>query len=504
MFNEAYATLVTALREQADLEAALHLLEWDQETYMPAGTVESRARQIGTLAAILHERQTQPRFLALVDELASGLSQLTPAQAVDVRETKWRLDRERALDVELVRERSTLQAQARTVWITARRDDDFAALAPFLERIVDTERRVAAAIDASRPAYDVLLEGFEPGMTTVALEALFAELRAGLLPLVDRLRSRQAAGPPASDALCGHFPAQAQRRFNQSVARDLGFDFESGRIDEAVHPSTISIGPDVRLTTRYDESDLRYALFSTIHETGHGLYEQGLDHTACGTPRGQSCSLGVHESQSRLWENQVGRSAAFWRYLLPRAGEHFPYLRQRPLAAVLLAVNEARPSLIRTEADEVTYNLHIILRFELERALIDGRLAVRDLPAAWAEAMQASLGVSPPSDRDGVLQDVHWACGAIGYFPTYTLGNVYAAQLLEAAEADLGALDLLLGSGEFGTLLHWLRNHVHRLGQTHRAPQLIEHATGRPPSPAPLLQHLGRKVALLEAAGDAG
>jgi carboxypeptidase Taq len=504
MLDDAYAHLLAALREQADLQAALHLLEWDQETFMPAGTVESRARQIGTLAAVLHERHTDPRFLDLVDDLAGQLSQLTPEQAVDVRETKWRLDRERALDLELVRARSTLHAHGRAAWSAARRAGDFGVLAPFLERIVDTERRVAAAIDASRPAYDVLLEGYEPGMTTAVLDALFATLCAGLRPLVERIRDRHAARPQCAEALCGHFPADTQRRFGRAVARHLGFDFTKGRLDEALHPSTTSIGADVRLTTRYDEGDLRYALFSTIHETGHGLYEQGLDPALHGTPRGQSCSLGVHESQSRLWENQVGRSAAFWRWLLPIAAQYFPSLRQQSLDAVLLAVNEARPSLIRTEADEVTYNLHIVMRFELERALIDGSLAIRDLPAAWDERMRSTLGVSPPTDRDGVLQDVHWASGAIGYFPTYTLGNVYAAQLLRAAKAALGPPDAALGAGELDALLHWLREHVHGLGQTYRAPQLIELATGQPPNPDPLLEHLRRKVAWLENGAGPG
>jgi carboxypeptidase Taq len=319
-----------------------------------------------------------------------------------------------------------------------------------------------------------------------------------LIPLVERLRTRLETSPVRADALRGHFPIDAQRRFSRTVAQRLGFDFERGRLDEAVHPFTTSIGDDVRLTTRYDESDLRYALFSTIHETGHGLYEQGLDPAAHGTPRGQSCSLGVHESQSRLWENQVGRSAAFWHHLLPVAQDCFPALRQASLQSVLLAVNEARPSLIRTEADEVTYNLHIILRFELERALVDGSLAVRDLPDIWREKMRHYLGIVPETDREGVLQDVHWASGAIGYFPTYTLGNVYAAQLVRAAEAELGTLDHLLAAGEFGVLLAWLRRHVHRLGQTYRAPQLIAAATGQPPSPAPLLEHLQRKVTFLE------
>lgn len=493
--RDAYTQLVTTLRGHADLAAALRLLEWDQETFMPAGVLESRAQQIGVLAGVLHERQTTPSFLDLVDDLATRLPELEDGQAVDVRETKWHLDRTRRLDATLVRERSALHAEAHGVWIGARRDNDFAALAPFLERIVETERRVAATIDASRDAYDVLLEGFEPGMSVAQIEPVFRELRDGLLPLVERL----AGQTPSTTALRGDFPIKAQRQFNRAVAERLGFDFDRGRLDEAAHPFSTSIGEDVRLTTRYDAHDLRYALYSTIHETGHGLYEQGLDPAALGTPRGEACSLGVHESQSRLWENQVGRSEGFWTSLLPLARQFFPALADTSVSAVLLAVNEARRSLIRTESDEITYNLHIILRFELERALVDGSLHVGDLPEAWRAKMRHYLGVVPETDRDGVLQDVHWASGAIGYFPTYALGNIYAAQLARAAESTLGPLDPLLASGEFHTLLGWLRQHVHGLGQTYRAPELIRRATGQPASPQPLLEHLQRKLALLES-----
>jgi carboxypeptidase Taq len=494
----AYIRLVAALREHADLAAALRLLEWDQETFMPAGVLESRARQIGLLAGILHERHTAPAFLDLVDDLATRLTELDAGQAVDVRETKWHLDRARRLDAALIRERSALHAEAHGVWIGARRDDDFAALAPFLERIVATERRVAAAIDAQRDPYDVLLEGYEPGMSVAQIEPVFRELRDGLLPLVERL-AVSTAGRPAAAALCGDFPIAAQRQLNRTVAERLGFDFAKGRLDEAAHPFSTSIGNDVRLTTRYDARDWRYALYSTIHETGHGLYEQGLDAAARGTPRGEACSLGVHESQSRLWENQVGRSEGFWTFLLPVARLFFPALADTSLTAALLAVNEARPSLIRTESDEITYNLHIILRYDLERALVDGSLRVGDLPAAWHAKMRHYLGVVPDTDRDGVLQDVHWASGAIGYFPTYTLGNIYAAQLVRAAERTLGPLDALLAAAEFAALLGWLRQHVHHLGQTHRAPELIRRATGEVASPQPLLQHLQHKLAFLES-----
>jgi len=496
MPNDRYDRLIAALRQQADLAGALRLLEWDQETFMPAGALASRARQIGTLSALLHEQQTAPAFLELVDGLAADTAALSPSALVDVCETKWRLDRKRRLDTALVRERSELHAQARGVWIDARRDDDFGALAPFLERIVQTERRVARLIDADRDPYDVLLEAYEPGATTATVAPLFQRLRDTLVPLVAQLGDGRVSA--ARGTLCGSFPIDTQRAFNRAVAAQVGFDFSRGRLDEAAHPFTTTIGNDVWLTTRYDPADLRYALYSTLHETGHGLYEQGLDPAARGTPMGTSCSLGIHESQSRLWENQVGRSAAFWRWLLPLARRAFPQLAATSVDAAVRAVNGARPSLIRTEADEITYNLHIILRFELETALIDGSLTVSALPAVWNEKMREYLGITPETDREGVLQDVHWASGAIGYFPTYALGNVYAAHLLIAAEAALGAIDVPIAAGEFAVLLDWLRTHIHRVGQTYRAPALMQAVTGHAPTAEPLLAHLQRKIELLK------
>jgi carboxypeptidase Taq len=498
--KKRYSELVRELREQANVAAALHLLGWDQETYMAPGVVEGRARQIGTLAHLLHERETAPAFLDLVDELTTEQTRLAAAEAVDVRETKWRLDRKRNIDAALVRERSELHARARAVWIEARRADDFAQLAPLLQRILELEKRVAAIIDPAREPYDVMLEGYEPGTSAAAVQAVFAELRDGLSPLVHRLRARLEASPLPDNALRGNFPIDAQRRFNRVIAEKLGFDFQRGRLDEAVHPFTASIGGEVRLTTRYDDGDLCYSLYSTIHETGHGLYEQGLDQEAWGLPRGSSCSLGIHESQSRLWENQVGRSRAFWTVFFPLARKEFPDLAKIGLDRLVLSVNEAQPSLIRTEADEITYNLHIILRFELERALVGGRLRVADLPEAWNEHMQRYLGVAPKTDREGVLQDVHWASGAVGYFPTYALGNICAAQLVRAAEETLGCLSDVVGRAEFPVLLQWLRTRVHRHGRRYRAAELMKRATGTAMTPAPLLEHLENKVRELESA----
>jgi len=495
---DAYERMAAHLRRCADLSAGLRLLEWDQETYMPPGAANSRARQIGALSAIVHEQQTNAEFLDLVDELATMT--LDEGPAADVRETQWQLRRERALDTELVRERAEMRAQARSAWIVARADNDFAALAPHLDSLVAMERRIAQTIDASRDPYEVLLEGYEPGLSLTALESIFAAFGKGLQPLVERIESCRAGRPYPHSPLRGDFDPRLQHGFNREVVARIGFDFDCGRIDESAHPFSTSIGNDVRLTTRYDQHDLGYALYSSLHEAGHGLYEQGLDPQLLGLPRGSACSLGVHESQSRLWENLVGRSAAFCAYLLPHARAVFPSLESVALDALLLEANRIEPSLIRTEADELTYNLHILVRFDLERALISGNLAVADLPGAWKEQMQRRLGIAPLDDRQGVLQDVHWSAGEFGYFPTYTLGNIYAAQLFEAARRDLGDIDAAIHAGEFAPLLAWLRHAVHQHGQRYRAAELIERASGEAATPAALLRHLEAKVAWVEDA----
>jgi carboxypeptidase Taq len=490
----AYRQFVAALREQADLEDALRLLEWDQATYMPPGAAEDRAQQMATLTRFLHARRTDPAFLALVDELAERQASLTPEQTVDVRETKWRVDRLRRVPADLLAARAQAQATARSLWLVAREQNRFAVLAPQLTEVLQLEREYAAALCDCGDPYTALLEEYEPGLDTELLDELFAALRPHLVRWVDQLRELSARSGRHPRALQGTFPVPEQKKLNRFVAEALGFDFQVGRLDESAHPFSISIGRDHRITTRYDPQDLKSALYSTLHEVGHALYEQGLDPAARGLPRGTACSLGVHESQSRLWENFVGRSEAFWRFLLPHASRVFPQLRGVSLHAVLLEVNEARPSLIRTEADELTYNLHILLRYELERKLVAGELSVVDLPQAWREGMLALFGIAPTDDREGVLQDIHWASGAFGYFPTYTLGNLYAAQFMETADREVGPLSPHIERGNFQQLRSWLEHRIHRLGQRFRAPDLLQHVTGTPPSPRSLIDHLNRRL----------
>ncbi len=488
-----YRLLVAKLRRIARLEETLKLLEWDQATYMPAGAQQHRAEQMGVLAEVLHRYRTNPRFLALVDELAEQLGELEPAAAVDVRETKWRTDRLRKVPADLQAARVRAQALARAAWLEAREHNSFEGLCPHLREVVLREREYAQSVAPDSNIYQALLEDYEPGLPLEYIEQIFCELRKPLAQIACSVNELSKTRRKQTTVLRGHFPIHDQRNLSYFVAQQIGFDFRHGRIDESVHPFSISIGTDHRITTRYEETDLRTGLYSTLHELGHALYEQGLDADAHGLPRGMPCSLGVHESQSRLWENFIGRSEGFWRFLLPHASRFLPSLSGVALEAVLIDVNEAAPTPIRTEADELTYNLHVLLRYELERKLVNLELRVEELPEAWRHGMEQLLGVTPTSDREGVLQDIHWPSGAFGYFPTYTLGNVFAAQIMETAEREIGPLLPQISQGRFSFLLDWLTVQIYRRGQSYRSLALIQRVTGAPPSSRALLDHLHRR-----------
>jgi carboxypeptidase Taq len=364
---------------------------------------------------------------------------------------------------------------------------------PWLERVVALKRREADALSYETEPYDALLDEYEPGARGRDLDALFAVLSPELTALAERLTA--APRRPNDAVLRRAFPTDRQRVFNQAAAATLGFDFERGRLDATTHPFFAAIGPgDCRITTRYNPGDFGDAFFSTLHEVGHGLYEQGLDPTRAGLPVGEAPSLALHESQSRLWENTVGRSLAFWKHFFPLARQVFPEaLGDVSLTEFHFAVNRVEPSLIRVKADEVTYNLHILVRFELERALISGDLRAADVPAAWNEAYRRRLGAAPANDAEGCLQDGHWAAGLIGYFPTYTLGNVMAAQLYARVEEELGDLSGAFARGDFSSLLGWLSEKVYHPGGRYPAARLIELATGAPPDPQPFVASLRRK-----------
>lgn len=490
--DSAEARLRAQWREIDDLRQTLGLVEWDQETHMPAAGHEGRAKALGTLTALTHRATTTP---ALIDAIDAAADAATPNSLLAAQADSARRVVDRALKVpeSLARALAEAKSRAFVAWQQARKDDDFVAFAPHLATLLELKRQEAAAIDGDRPAYDVLLDDFEPGSTEAKLVPLFDHLRAELAPMVQAVADSGrtvdesvARGPFGGGAVAGG----AQRDFGRQMAAAFGFDFQAGRLDLSAHPFCVGINPrDVRLTCRFEEDDFRSCLFGILHEAGHGIFEQGIPDSLQGTPLADINSLGVHESQSRLWENHVGRSLGFWRWATPQLCAAFPGFTATP-QAIWPALHTVQPSLIRVEADEATYNLHVAIRFELERALFRDDLTLDELPAAWNDAYASTLGVRPQNDAEGVLQDVHWSHAIYGYFPTYTQGTMAAAQLFAAAEAELGDLEAAFACGEFSSLLTWLRENVHRhAGQYGVEEQMVE-ATGKPLSAAPLLDYL--------------
>ena len=492
--EERYAELIRRARELSLLESCEELLSWDEDTFMPRGGVTNRGEQQALLAGIRHGRATDPELGELLASLESDASKDTESPlSVNVRELRRRHDRIARIPLDLFQETARTVALAEEEWGVAFRDDDFPRFEPWLEKIVRLKREEARAIGFSGEAYDALLDEYEPGATSAELEALFAELRPELGTLLARIgRSRRK---PKRALLGRDFPVDRQKIFGEAVATALGFDFHAGRLDVTIHPFFSRIGRgDCRIATLYAADSFGKGLFAIIHEVGHALYEQGLDPAHDGTPLGEAPSLGLHESQARLWENLVGRSRPFWTHFFPLAREIFHgSLRGVNLDDFHFALNAAGPTLIRAQADQVTYNLHILVRFEIERALISGRLEARDVPAAWNKSYGRHLGIVPSTDREGSLQDGHWGAGMFGYFPVYTLGDVWGAQLHEKASKDLPALGEDIAKGSFAGLLGWLRENVHRHGSRWPAQKIVERATGKPVSIRPLMEHLGTR-----------
>lgn len=494
--NELYDELISEWRKGTLLASCSAQLSWDEQTYLPPGGVPHRAEQMSLLAGLVHERFTAPRLGELIGELEqkNDLGDADGPRRANLREARRRYDRATKLPKKLVEEISRVTSLAQHNWIEARKKSHFETFRPWLQQVVALKREEAAALGSgSGVAYDALLDDYEPGAKTADVARVFAGLRKDLVPLVQAIH--QAKTRPNPEILTRRYPKDAQRSFATGAATAIGFRFDEGRLDESAHPFCTGIGPgDCRLTTRYDEHHFPGAFFGVLHEAGHGIYEQGLDRSTYGTPIGDAASLGVHESQSRMWENFVGRSRAFWTHFYPKAQTTFP----EALGGVgrddfYGAVNDVRPSFIRVEADEVTYNLHIMIRFELEQRLIGGDLQPADVPAAWNKAYAESLGITPPNDAQGCLQDVHWSAGLLGYFPTYALGNMYAAQLFEAARRSLGDLDALFAKGDFTPLREWLNTNVHRYGRQYLPSRLVERITGEPLSHRPLVTHLKTK-----------
>jgi carboxypeptidase Taq len=495
---EAYKKLVEHSTETSYLGSTVAVLNWDERTYIPRKGHHHRVGQLTTLARMLHRMVTDPVIGELLDVLEG--SEITEdrrsAAAVNIREWRRTYDRAVKIPERLAVDLARAAAEGQAAWEKARPANDWNSFKPYLRRIVDLKREQAEALGYDNEPYDALLDYYEQGETARNLEPIFKELSTALADLVRRIEA--STRRPDKSIMSRHYPRAAQEDFATVVARQIGYDMEAGRLDVSAHPFTTGIGPgDVRITTRYDEESFGQAFFSVIHEAGHALYHQGLPLEDWGTPLCRPISLGINESQSRMWENLVARSLAFWRHFYPMAQKRFVSLRDVSLEDFHFAMNEVTPSLIRTDADEVTYNLHVLLRFELEVLLMRGELAVDDLPTAWNEKMEKLLGLTPPDFSHGVMQDVHWSSGSIGYFPTYTLGNLYAAQFFGRADEDLGDLDQILSRGQFDILLAWLRAKIHSQGSRYLPRELVETVTGEDLEPHFLIDYLNRKYGQL-------
>ncbi len=480
--DEKLQELKRRLIEIDDIEKATYIMYWDQSTYMPPGSAQIRGRQMATIARVAHEKFIDPATGHLLDELQTYGESL-PYESDDaclIRVT--RRDYEKAIRVPsaLMAERSEHATASYQVWMQARPDNDFAAVQPYLEKTLDLSRQYADCFPGYDHIADPLIDNADEGMTAESVQTLFAQLRTELVPLVETISNLDMVD---DSCLKQYYPEQAQLDFGAKCISDYGFDFNRGRQDKTYHPFMIRFSDgDVRITTRVNEWDLTDALFSTLHEAGHAIYEQGIDAALDGTPLGKGTSSGVHESQSRLWENQIGRSRQFWTHYYPLLQKQFPdQLRTVPLDAFYAAINKVKRSLIRTDADEVTYNLHVMIRFDLELALLEGRLAVKDLPEAWHARYEADLGLRAPSDVDGMLQDVHWFGWQIGgEFQGYTLGNIMSAAFYDAALQAHPEIPGQTAAGEFGTLLNWLQENIYRHGRKFTADELVQRVTGGP------------------------
>ncbi len=499
--STSFDQLAEHLRQAATLESIGSLLNWDQETYMPAAAAACRADQAALVSALTHERMAAPRLGELLSACERDPSLTGDPHspiARNLREIRRDYDRDTKLPTELVAELARVGSQAQEVWKDARAKSDFAMFRPWLEKMLKLSAQKAQCLRTSSHGelYDALLDLYEPGATAAQIESVFTPLAERLGGLLRELGSRSRH--PSSAVLNVPFDHARQHDLGQFVLRAMGFDFDAGRLDVTTHPFCSGMAPgDTRLTTRYKDQGWTNALYSSMHEGGHGLYEQGLPKLgqAFGTPLSQAISLGIHESQSRMWENFVGRSREFWSWLMPHA-QKFAGGSLSGFSAedAYKAVNQAKPSLIRVDADEATYNLHVLVRFRLERALLKGDLAVKDLPGEWNAAYKKHLGIDVPSDKVGCLQDVHWSFGLIGYFPTYTLGNLYAAQFWETINSDIPNLSSLIERGEFGPLKSWLNQKIHAHGRRFLASELCQDITGKPLSADPFMRYLEGKL----------
>ncbi|MGQ4554409.1 carboxypeptidase M32 [Halobellus sp. GM3] len=506
-----YARLLEEYRRVANVRNASGVLSWDQQVMMPEGGTPARAQQLSTLSSLSHDLLADDAVSDALAELdgaergsaggrtGSGTAaDLTDAQSAAVREIRRKHERAAAVPTELIEEISTTASEALPAWKEAKAEDDFETFAPYLREHVELKREYAEHVDPDRDPYEVLFEDFEPCLSLDRAEDILTAMRETLVPMIDEIRASETDLATDAFTSLGTYAADEQEALCRDVLSTLGYPWERGRLDTAPHPFSTGTTFDARVTTRFDESDPLGSLLSTVHEFGHATYTLGLPDEHYGTPLGEDRDLSVHESQSRLWENHVGRSAAFWEHFLPTLVEQFPKAADVTPREAYEAANQVyEDNLIRTEADELTYHLHILVRFEIERALIAGDLDVDDVPAVWNDKYEAYLGVRPETDAAGCLQDIHWSHGNFGYFPTYSLGSAMAAQLYHAADADIADLDRDVAAGDFDALHEWLTERVHRHGARYETNDLVEAATGEPFTADAFLEYVTAKYGAL-------
>jgi carboxypeptidase Taq len=458
------------------ISGMIELLGWDQEVYMPKDGIKSRSKQVAYLAQCSHKVLVNRDVEDAIKQVSTKQNKLGKVDKAIYRVIKHEYDRESKIPIEIVAELAGLTSQAQNAWEDAKKRSDFKIFEPFLKKIVDIKKEICELVGYEESPYDVLLDEYEPYMTEKKVEDLFRPLRKDIVSLVNKISASKGCETSVSKF---KVPIKVQRKIGIDLIKRFEFDLDKGRLDEAEHPFTVGISPDdVRITTHYFSEDFIKAISSTVHECGHGLYEQGINTDLIGTGLDEGISLGIHESQSRFWENIVCRSESFWKFYLSKLKKKYPNeFSEISIAEIVYALNEVRPSSIRIYADEVTYNLHIILRFDIEKDLIKGDVSVNDLPELWMSKMREHLNVEPRNDREGVLQDVHWAHGAIGYFPTYLIGNLYCAQFTDTLSRELGNLENEIAVGSFSKIRGWLRDNIHRYGQLYTAECLCERVT---------------------------
>lgn len=492
--TDKFEQLEEELKPIQNLQYISGLLNWDKEVMMPQEGQKARIHQQSTLSKLQHRLTTSDKIDELLQEInEEELSQRDKAVLREFKKEKKKADK---VPEDLMEKISEKSSETVEIWREDREEDNFDRFAESLQELVELKREYANHIDPDAEPYEVLFKDYEPFMKFETMEEILETLKEELVLFIEEIQNSDA--DITTDAFEGDFGQEKQEKINEKIARDLGFPEESGRIDQSTHPFTSGTTFDTRITTRYNPNDISESILPTIHETGHALYQLGLPEDEYNSPVGEARDLSIHESQSRLWENHVGRSKAYWRHMLPKVEEEFPEVEGTSIQDCYESINQVyEDNLIRVNSDELTYHLHIVIRFEIGRALINGDMEVDELPEVWDEKMQQYLGLSPDNHKEGVMQDIHWAWGEFGYFPTYSLGSVLAAQIFESAEEDIPELESKIEEGEFEHLLEWLRENIHQHGKMYRTEELVEKATGQKPTPEPFLEYIKEKYSEL-------